>query len=69
MATAIFIITSNNKTPQSLSRHSCLHLLWHRNNGGLISDVLSEPDEPVHQIELNRLKRFAFPVSTNPQIT
>ncbi len=30
----MFIITSNNKTPQSLMSHSGLHLLWHRNNGG-----------------------------------
>ncbi len=35
MTTAMFIITSNNKTPQSLRRHSCLLLLQHRDNGGL----------------------------------
>ncbi len=34
-----------------------------------LTDLLSEPVEPVHHIELNRLKRFASPVSTNPQIT
>ncbi len=32
MTTAMFIITSDNKTPQSLRRHSCLHLLWRWNN-------------------------------------
>ncbi len=31
--------------------------------------VLSEPVEPVHQIELNYLKLFVSPVRTNPQIT
>ncbi len=32
MTTAMFIITSNNKTPQSLRSHSCLHLLRRWNN-------------------------------------
>ncbi len=36
--TAMFIITSKNKTPQSLRRNFCLHLLRHRNNGGLMTD-------------------------------
>ncbi len=35
--TAMFNITSNNKTPQLLRRHSCLHLLRWRNNGGLMT--------------------------------
>ncbi len=37
MSTAMFIITSNNRTPQSHRSHSCLHLLWRRNNGGLMT--------------------------------
>ncbi len=36
MTTAMFI-TSNNKTPQSLRRQSCLHLLQCRNKGGLMT--------------------------------
>ncbi len=32
MSTAMFIITSNNKTPQSLRSYSCLHLLWRWSN-------------------------------------
>ncbi len=35
MTTAMFIITSNNKTPQSLNRwHSCFPLHWSWPNGG-----------------------------------
>ncbi len=37
MTTPMFIITSNNKTPQSLRSHSCLHLLQRRNNGGQLT--------------------------------
>ncbi len=38
MTTALFIITSNNRTPQLLNRsYSCLHLLQRRNNGGLFT--------------------------------
>ncbi len=37
MTTAMFIITSNNKILQSLWSHSCLHLLWWWNNGGLMT--------------------------------
>ncbi len=37
MTSTMFIITSNNKTPQSLRSHSCLHLLQCRNNGGLMT--------------------------------
>ncbi len=35
--TAMFIITSNNKTPQSLRRRSCLRLLLCWNNGRLMT--------------------------------
>ncbi len=35
----------------------------------ILTDLLSEPVEQVHQIELNRLKRFTSPMRTNPQIT
>ncbi len=34
--TAMFIITFNKKTPQSLRRHSCLPLRRRQNNGGLL---------------------------------
>ncbi len=37
MTTVVFIITSNNKTLQSLRSHSCLHLLQRWNNGGLMT--------------------------------
>ncbi len=33
----MFIITSNNKTPQSLRKYSCLHLLRCQNNGRLMT--------------------------------
>ncbi len=39
-----------------------------RTNRSIYPDLLSEPVKPVPQIELNRLKWFASPVSTNPQI-
>ncbi len=35
--TAMFIITSKNKTTQSLWSHSCLQPFWMRNNGGLMT--------------------------------
>ncbi len=39
--TALFIITSNYKTPQSLNRrHSCLLLLRSRHNGGQLTQLI-----------------------------
>ncbi len=50
MTTAVFILTSNNKTPKSLRSHSSVHMLRRPNNGGLFTvgiGVLIDPEVSI----------------------
>ncbi len=66
MTTAMFIITSNNKTPQSLRSHSCLHPLRRWNNWWQLT---RDGSEVRHQCSLcwnapvNQQSWFSAPVT------